>query len=330
MKRYLAALASAALLLLGACEETSSGNVLSIEATGAVAAQLFFDSNGNGGADQADRPLEGWLVQLRQPAGGVVAGDVTDALGFAIMDQVPVGRLVPSVAEEALGDTLSLIENSARPFTLVAQQQVGVTPTVTLPFFTIAQARDLSPETPVFVEGIALNVFPTEDERDLHLKSGSNYIRVLSVDSGGVVLGDSVRVRGRTGVFEGVPVLDGKAVYRLTTSPAPIPVTLTTEEAAGALGGVLDAALVRVFDAEILEVVDRGTNGVNVVVDDGTGPLTIHFRRFLDVDPDAIDADTDRLLGAIGLLVPARIDGVVVWELQPRLVGEVVFVRIAE
>jgi hypothetical protein len=314
---------------LSGCEDPGPGTILTIEATGTVAGQLLFDANGNGAADSGDRPLEGWTFRLAQPAGGTVVSGVTNNEGIVLFEQVPVGRLVPALSEAQLGDTLNPIPGTFPTFTLAAQQEVGVVPVVTLPLFTIAEARDLPTEKPVFVAGIALNSFPTTEERNLHLKSGGSYIRVLSVDSGTVAVGDSVRVRGRTGVSEGVPVLDGKVVYRLgSVTPAPVPVTLTTAEAAGARGGALDAALVGVFDAEILEVTNEGNDGVNMVVDDGGGPLTIHFRAFLGVDPDAIDPDTDRLFRAVGLLVPARIQGALVWKLQPRSLQEVVVVRI--
>jgi len=325
-----ALLALSGLLLLGGCKDSKSGDLLTIEATGAVAGQLFFDSNGNGAADGADRPLEGWTFRLDQLAGGTVVSGETDADGIVLFETVPVGRLVPAVDPDELGDTISIISSTAQPFTLGAGQEVALIPVVTLPTFTVAQARDLDPETPLFVEGVALNTFPTETERTLHLRNGNRFIRALSVDSGTVALGDSVRVRGRTAVSQGVPVVDGKVVYRLAAGTAPTPRTLTTGEAAGAQGGALDAALVRVQTAELLEVRDEGNAGVRLVVDDGSGPLTIHFRSFLQVDPDAIDVDTDRLAGAVGLLVPVRTATGVVWELQPRTLQEVVLVRIGD
>ena len=323
--------ATAALLLLGACDGSRSGGVLAIEAMGAVAGQLLFDANGNGGADQADRPLEGWTFRLNQPAGGTLVSGVTGVDGIALFPEVPVGRLVPALSETQLGDTLNPIAASFPTFTLAAGQEVGVVSVVTLPSFTVADARDLPAEKPVFVEGVALNTFPTATERTLHLRNGPSYIRVLSVDSGTVAVGDTVRVRGRTARSLGVPVLDGKVVYRLgSTGSAPVAVRLSTGEAADARGGALDAALVSVFTADILEVRDEGNAGVRMVVDDGSGAVTIHFRAFLNVDPDAIDPDTDRLVGAAGLLVPVQSGGAVAWQLQPRTVQEVVVVRIGD
>jgi len=83
-----------------------------------------------------------------------------------------------------------------------------------------------------------------------------------------------------------------------------------------------------VATADIIEVIDEGNDGVVLVVDDGTGPLSIRFRAFLDVDPDSIEPDTEDLASGTGLLVPVRVGGAVVWELQPRTIQEVSYTPI--
>jgi hypothetical protein len=305
---------------------SESIDLLTIEAVGTVSGKLVVDSNGSGGADLNDQPLEGWTFELSQPAGGTVVSGVTQADGTILFEDVPVGLLIPVLSDGDLGDTLSLIASTVQPFTLEAGKRVATAPVVTLPFFTLAEARNLPQGKPLFVEGTALNTFPTTLERSLHLKSGGSYIRVLSVDSGTVAVGDSVRVKGRTALSEGVPVLDGKVVYRLSSAVSPpVPVTLNTGGAADARGGALDAALVGVSTADILNVADEGDDGILVVVDDGSGPLTIRLRAFLNVDPDSIDPEANGLASAVGLLVPVRVAGAVVWELQPRSTQEVSF-----
>ncbi len=325
--RILAPAAALALALAG-CEQPGEGDVLSIEAVGAVGAVLVLDANGTGRADQGDLPLAGWTVNLDQPAGGTVASAVTDEEGAAVFLEVPVGRLVPSVPANALGDTLSLIPATALPFTLGASQTASLAPVVTLPTYSVGQARELPAGKPLFTEGIALNGLGTTD-RVLHLKAGDRYIRVLSVDEGSVAVGDSVRVAGRTAVDQGVPVLDGQAVFRLRAGgPQPVPLQLSTGEAAGARGGELDAALVFVTGAEIKEVVDQGEEGVLLVADDGNGPVTIRFRSSFQVDPEAIEPDTDFLAVAVGLLVPGRLGTEVVWEIRPRTTSDVLIGRL--
>jgi hypothetical protein len=317
-----------ALVLLGGCQDSGSDDLLTIQATGTVTGRLLFDANGNGTVDGADRPLQDWEFRLDQPAGGTVVSADTDAEGAVLFEEVPVGRLVPAVAPGDLGDTLSLVAATAEAFTLGAGEEVALAPMVTLPFHTVAEARDLDPETPVFVDGVALNTLPTPTERALHLRGPSRFLRVLSVDSGTVSLGDSVRVRGRTAVSQGVPVLDGVVVYRLASGIPPVPLILTTGEAAGARGGGLDAGLGRVQAADLLEVRDEGNEGVRLVVNDGTGPLTIHLRSFLNVDAGNIDVETQRLGEASGLLVPVLGPSGVSWELQPRTRQEITLVPI--
>ena len=323
-------LAVALVPALWSCGEPSEVDVLAIEAVGGVGTQLLFDANGTERADAGDVPLAGWTVNLLQPAGGVVASAETDTNGVALFPEVPVGRLQVSVPVSELGDTLSLVPATAQPFTLGALQVVERVTVVRLPFFKVEAVRQLSAGRPLYTEGIALNTL-AQGDRTLHLKAQDRYLRVLTLDSGAVAVGDSVRVFGRTAVDQGVPVLDGRTVLRLRASTGqPTPVTLSTGEAAGARGGSLDAALVVFGNSDVLEVVNDGDAGVRVVVDDGTGPVTIRFRSFLQVDPKAIDPATDFVAAAQGLLVPAAVGGAIAWELRPRTVSEVLFYRQSE
>jgi len=316
-------------LFAGACDEGSTGKVASIDAIGAVGAQLVLDYNGNGRIDQADTVLVGWTVNLEQPAGGLIASETTDQNGIAIFEDVPIGRLVAGVPDSELGDTLNLLPASVQPFVLAALQTAEISPVVTLPSYPVQEVRTLSPGKPLFTTGIALNRL-VEGDMTLHIRSGNTYLRVLSLEeTTGFGTGDSVRVSGRTALDEGVPVLDGKAVFRLSAgSGTPAPIVLSTGEAAGAQGGSLDAALVRVNAADILGVVDDGDEGVYVRADDGTGEVRVRFRDFFNLDPDEIDPETDSFGFAVGLLVPVRVGEEVVWEVQPRTTDDVVLLRI--
>ena len=110
--------ATLVMLIMAACGETDSVELLSVEAVGTVNAKLVLDANGGGGADQSDPPLVGWTVELAQPAGGTVVSDVTDGDGAIQFADVPVGRMVPALSENDLGDTLALI-SSKRPLWLL-------------------------------------------------------------------------------------------------------------------------------------------------------------------------------------------------------------------
>lgn len=309
------------------CEDPGPGDALSIDAIGAVGGYLVFDANGTGNVDQGDLPLAGWTVNLDQPAGGTVVSGTTGADGLVTFDEVPVGQMVPAVPSGELGDTIFLVPSSAEAFTLGAFQSAEIRPILTLPALPVEEAREAAPGQPIFTEGVALNSLLPGD-LSLHIKASGRYLRILSVDQGGVAIGDSVRVRGRTIVDQGVPMLDGQAVYRLAqASGAPEPILLSTGEAAGARGGSLDAALVGVTFADIETVEDQGDDGVLLIVDDGTGPLMLRFLPALDADADLIDPQTDSFTFAVGLLVPTRVDGVVVWEIRPRTGTDVAMVR---
>lgn len=317
-----------AVLALSACDDPGSGKVVDIEAIGAVGAQLIFDANGNGAVDQLDRPLEGWTVTLEQPAGGLVASEVTGENGVAIFEEVPIGRLVVSVPDDELGDTLSLIPQSTPTFTLGAFQSVELQPVLTLPTYTLFEVRTLPSGKPLFTTGVALNRL-AEGDRSLHLKAGTSYLRVAGVDESTTFnIGDSVRVSGRTALDQGVPVLSGQTVYRLTsTGRTPTPINLSTGEAAGARGGALDAALARVTAADVREVWEEADGSVVLRVDDGTGSLRVRFRSFFVINPEFFQIGTDYFQFATGLLVPVRVNDEVVWEIRPRTVDDVQIIR---
>ena len=306
-------------LFLGGCDESGGGDAAAIEAIGAVAARLYYDANGDGRIDQGDRTLPNWTVNLEQPAGGVLASETTGEDGLAVFEEVPIGLMKAGVPDDELGDTLSLLPASVEPFLLPAFQTAELTPVVTLPSFTVEEVRGLPAGKPLFTEGMALNSL-VEGDRILHIRSGGRYLRILSVDeSTGFNAGDSVRVSGRTAVDKGLPVLDGQAVFRVAPrSGSPVPIRLSSGEAAGARSGSLDAALVEVNSVDILEVVDEGDKGVYLRVDDGTGSLRVRFRSYFNLDPDSIDPETDSFAFAVGLLVPVRLNGGVAWELHPR------------
>jgi hypothetical protein len=103
----------------------------------------------------------------------------------------------------------------------------------------------------------------------------------------------------------------------------PQPIPLTTAAAASANGGALDAALVQVNLAEILEVERLDDDDVRVLVDDGSGELEILYRAFLNVNPNDFKPDTVFVDLARGLLVPYADGGETRWRLLPRARSDV-------
>lgn len=308
---------------VASCDDTGDVDPLAIDAAGKVKGQLFLDLNGTGQADGGDQGAEGFTLALEQPAGGRRAAIVTDTGGRVVFEDVPVGRWVVRVNEAELGDTLEAFGLGLDAFELSFADSVSVLAGLTYKTYTLSEARELAVGKPLFAYGIALNQV-SSTVRELHVKSGDEYLRVTGLLGGFAQPGDSVRVRGRTSRDAGQPVLISGAVFPLSpTGVVPEPVSLTTAEADQARGGELDAALVQVNLAEILEVELLDDDGVRLLVDDGSGELEIVYRAFLNVNPNDFRPDTVFVDRARGLLVPYADGGDTRWRLLPRARSDV-------
>lgn len=320
-----AVLAVLASLALAACAQVDDQAILEVEGTGEVVGFVFIDLNGTGQPDPGDEGVEGWQVRLEQPGGGVVATAVTDTEGNFEFPGVPVGEVVLRMDPGLLGDTVETFGTAFEPVTLAMGDTVVLQPGVTYPTMTVGEAREAPLGKPLFVTGVALNRL-FQSVSVLHVKDAhgdGSVIRVRDLVGFQANMGDSVRVRGRTAREAGQPLLELGAVFRLGLSSATLePVELTTGVAAGAEGGTLDADLVQVRNADILEVQDLDDQGIRLVVNDGSGELEILLRAFLNADPDDLDPALMRLTRARGLLVPRDDAGQTRWTLQPRTTSD--------
>ncbi len=323
VRGLLAALLPVLWLGVASCDDTGDVDPLAIDAAGKVKGQLFLDLNGTGQADGGDQGAEGFTLSLEQPAGGRHAAIVTDTGGRVVFEDVPVGRWVVRVNDAELGDSLEAFGLGLDAFELPFADSVSVLAGLTYKTYTLAEARTLAIGTPLFAYGIALNQVGGS-VREVHVKSGDDYLRVTGLLGGFAQPGDSVRVRGRTSRDAGQPVLISGAVFPIqATGVTPEPVSLTTAEADQARAGELDAALVQVTTAEIVEVELMDDDGVRLVVDDGSGELEIVYRAFLNVSPNDFRPDTVFIDRARGLLVPYSDGGDTRWRLLPRARSDV-------
>jgi hypothetical protein len=138
-------------------------------------------------------------------------------------------------------------------------------------------------------------------------------------------VGDSVRVRGRTAVSVGQPILTDATIFRLVPRVTLVfPVNLTSSQAATASEGALDAALVRIDNAVITAAQQMPDGHFHVTANDGTGPVVVVLRNFLGFNLGPIVPGTTQFTFAIGLLVPTA-DGVgnVTWQMTPRAGGDI-------
>lgn len=192
------------------------------------------------------------------------------------------------------------------------------------PLRTVAQVRAAGPGLRATVEGIVLN--PTGPDRGgvLHLREEGVHVRVRETGDATLLPGDSVRIRGTTASEVGLTVLDLEKLTLLKDGASePRAVDVSTGEAAAAGGGArLDAALVRISSAEVVDTERIGEQFV-ATVDDGTGPVDLVFRSFVDFNTGALNSGTT-LEEAVGLLVAQRrLDGTVRWRVLPRVRSDV-------
>ena len=189
---------------------------------------------------------------------------------------------------------------------------------------TVAEARQLAGGMRVYVRGIVQAPLQVYRDSSTFLASGGATIRLPGSrhrpGRAGNNAGDSVLVLGTTGQRDGQPVVLNGLIGTLGVSPPPVPTVVTIPEARTARGGMLDAALVSVTGAVIVDTLASGpdllvriglatdtTITTDVIIDSAqNAPRTI-FRPGLPI--------TVR-----GVLVP-RGDGT--WVLKPRGGGDV-------
>jgi hypothetical protein len=314
--RHLAALGLAGAAALAGC--TSDGPVV-VNATGTVLIGAYVDRNAN---DQLDATLDanagGVRVTVTPWAGGAAVGSGTTAVtGILILPSLPVGRYRVDVDTTSVGDTLQASIRTA-DITVVANDTARVLIPLTYPRRTVAQARQLAPGRRVVVQAIALTGAATFPDTTGAIADSTGTIRLTRVASTGFQTGDSVRVVATRGTRDGQPVLSDAAVYSVKAGDRPVATLVTAARATTAGGGALDAALVRIAGATILNA--QITNGDAVLtVTDSSGTLQVFIDRTTGPISDPLAAGA--ILDATGVLVP--IPGGTGWRLRPRTASDV-------
>jgi hypothetical protein len=298
------------------CGNAGADLVTSIDASGNVAGIVYFDANGTGNQDGADTPLGAISIAL------VLAG-TADTVQSATSDQdgtfqfgaVPVGSYRVVVDTSTIGDS-TIVSDIDPPTTNVSRDDtVGVDVAISFPKVSTTEARGLPIGTNVFIDAIALNDVATFGDSTIHVADTAGSLRAVRSGLGPLFAADSIRLRGTIASRTGQTVidLDRQDPFVLALAEVPAPDTVTTDEAAGADGDVLDAALVRVDSARI---VDTSTVNGNLLatVTDGTGPVDVEFDANIAFNLGSYlvpGAD----LRSTGVLVPTTSGG---WRLKPR------------
>jgi hypothetical protein len=298
----------------GACANSGEDELLAITATGRITGLLYFDDNGSGQPDGADRPLQG--VALRVVVAGTrdtVARPVTDASGAFTTLQLPVGSYTVVVPQEALGDTTAVVQLEDSIVTVVPDGEPVVTVGIGYPNVSIAEARGLPAGRRVFIEGLALTTLGVFGDTTTHVVDESGAIRATRVQRADQLAGDSVRLRGTMATRNGQPVIDDPQVFVLAMSrPLPPATTVTTGAAASADDGRLDAALARLAGITIADTATT-TAGLIAGADDGSGRMEILFDGDIPFDLTGLEPAVQ--VDVIGVLVPGAGGA---WQLKPR------------
>jgi uncharacterized repeat protein (TIGR01451 family) len=329
-RRWLTALLLT-LVGVGSCDFATDVELLEIRGTGFLFGQAYLDLNGTGAADTGDEPLENVQVLLTAPGSGdVVLEATTDTLGVFTLESVPVGTYEVGLDASVLGDSLTAIVTSGS-VTVEIGDTTQLSLGATYPTLTLEDVRTATPGRRVFTTGVAMNTRLASTDGTVHVLDTTDvaYLRTTGVElpTGNILVGDSVRLLGRTGTDNGQPVLSSVTPYVLQRGLAlPPPVEATTGTAATADGGALDAALVRIRNGEISDTSTAPNGDFHFWANDGTDSVEVVFKWFRGISSSAIRPDTVvRISQATGLLTPYD-DGTgsVRWRLLPRGGSEVV------
>ncbi|TVP54481.1 MAG: carboxypeptidase regulatory-like domain-containing protein [Gemmatimonadales bacterium] len=268
------------LIILGVligCEGSGPGQLIDTDRSGIIDVEVFADLNRSRTFDGGDSPIGNAWVALRFPgAADTIQRLTTNSVGEVRFSDVPVGVIELLLDPEPLGDSLVVSHQTPDPLRLIRGQSEVVRLGVSYPIVKIDTARGSRQDRPVFVEGVALNGSGALPNSAIHLWDGTGWLRAEATTGPTIEVGDSVRVRGRvhrTG--ESVVLREGLRARIPGRNPDVTPVPVTTREAREA-GASLDAALVRIETAGVVQTVFQG--GVATVqISDGSGTLMVQI-----------------------------------------------------
>lgn len=328
-RRVFGSICASAVLLSGfGCTDATDVELLEITASGSVVGQAYLDSNGTMFPDEGDVALSDVTVFLSSTIDRVtVATAQTEGDGDFVFEGVPLGSYIIRIDDAVPGDSLVTV-GPERRVDVTRDASADAVLGLTYPVLTIEEIRAADPGRTVFTSGIALNTRRTfsEDHR-IFIAGASSYLQATNVlyTNPPVAAGDSVRFRGRTSSRDGQPMLDEVTPFIVVTQARVTqPQDVSTAMAASADAGRLDAALVRLRNAEISDTLTSGGDFF-FSADDGSGPIRVVVRSFLGRGTSDLGPSTLRIEEAVGMLSPHDDgSGTITWRLLVRSAGELV------
>jgi hypothetical protein len=306
------------LLTVVGCSNAGEELVVITQSRSSVELVVILDRDGTGTFTPPDTVLGGAQVSLRSPSGGqAIQTKTTGPGGIAAFQNVPVGDYIITVDAATIGD--SIVTGVPAPVRITASYDPQNTPPVQV--FTgyrqafIRQVRSLPQGQRVLIRGLVLAGVLSFRDTTAYVADSSSQIRltraILAGNVSGNNPGDTVVVVGTVSSRAGQPTLDLAVITQIGFRLPPFPILLTTSQAAGASGGVLDAALVQISGV----ISEAGNEGLDyrVVGDDGSGPLTVVLDALGGFNRAAFVPG--KTMSVRGVLVP---DGTGKWRLKPR------------
>lgn len=315
-------------LAMAGCDNAGRDLVLPPLPQGAIGVGFYFDRDGSGTQTSGDTVFAGARVSLLVAAGtDTIRTAVSGSNGVAVFDSVPVGTYRVVVDRRALGDSVGVVVGDTGTIVVTAAPGGNTGARVIRIGYrevTVAEARQLAAGMRVYVRGIVQAPLQVYRDSSTFLASGGAYIRMPGSQPRpgrtGNNPGDSVLVLGTTAQRDGQPVIVSGLIGSIGVSAAPVPVVVTIAEARTARNGMLDAALVSVVGAVIVDTV---ASGPDLLVRIG---LATDTTVTTDVIIDSIQ-NAPRTIFRPGL--PITVRGVLVprgngtWVLKPRGGGDV-------
>ena len=310
---------------VAACDNAGSDLGFQASATSAVSVDVYLDRDGSRTVTALDTVFANARVALIVVGNGdTLATAISNTLGRARFESVPLGQYRVVVVQSSIGDSIQVAAVDSSVIRLVAADTNRlVLARLGYPEVSIRAARALPAGRRVFIRGVILAGVQSFRDTTSHVADSSGQIRLTRVVLRGGLFGnspgDSVSVLGVTSTRAGQPTLDNAAIARFAVRPPPIPLAVSTATAANAGGGALDAALVQITGATVSDSLTVAPD-FRVTVSDASGNLVI----ILDGNIPFARGNfrPGRSLNVKGVLVP---DGAGSWTLKPREVGDVVF-----
>jgi hypothetical protein len=308
-----------AVAALAACDNAGESLSTRVPGGGSIGVVAYFDRDGSGTPNPpVDTAFAGVQVMLISPGGGApIDSGQTDVGGAVTFSNLPTGRYTVRVDTVGLGDSLVFTGTSPTEVTVLLN---AAPPTILASFgfatSSIAAARGLAVGTRTLIRGVILAGLGTYSDTTAYIGDSTGSIRLTTAAGAFSVPGDSVRVVGTVARRTGQPVLDNAQISAYYLIPPggvePAPVSVSSGTAAGASNGQLDAALVSITAATIIDTLTSGTDFV-IQVNDGSGQLEIAVDAVISLP--AAPIVLGGTLDAIGVLAPAP---GATWQLKPR------------